>query len=393
MGRLKLFGFICLIIFCTDLSAQVRIRLFSNHSSESVVVSVTEGRYEINTFNRNPLTLTSGESVIISEYKDKLIVKIRNTKGFICDSLIFHGKTGTDSFSIRNSGAIPDRRFYSGDLQCLSDLGGLMIINICDVEKYISGVVMSEGGSGNHLEYSKTQAVLARTYMYKCFARHAIDRYNICDNTHCQVFNGLSTDPSINKAVLQTRDLVILAEDSTLIEAAFHSNCGGETVSSEDVWMVSKPYLKSVVDPYCLNSRNAKWEKSVSLHDWQEFIKQSGYTEDNTSASTYSFEQKDRLSEFKKGSVSIPLKTIRSEMNLRSTFFSLFPERDLIIFKGRGYGHGVGLCQEGAMTMANKGYNYKQIIGFYYSGVIVSNIKDAIITENPIYTPIQVIEG
>ena len=197
--------------------------------------------------------------------------------GFICDSVLFTGKTGNDSFSLRINGNAPVRQYYSGDLQCFPDLGTLVMINICDIEKYIAGVVKAEGGSGKNIEYFKTQAVIARTYMYKYFDKHLSDRYNVCDNTHCQAFNGLSSDSLINRAALETKGLVILDQDSTLIISAFHSNCGGETSSSEDVWLTGQPYLKSVIDPYCLSSRNATWEKRISLNEWIEYIKKSGY--------------------------------------------------------------------------------------------------------------------
>ena len=69
---------------------------------------------------------------------------------------------------------------------------------------------------------------------------------------------------------------------------------------------------------------------------------------------------------------------MRLDLNLRSTFFSVFASGDSMILKGRGYGHGVGLCQEGAMVMASKGFSYREIINFYYSGVIISDIKNAV---------------
>lgn len=75
----------------------------------------------------------------------------------------------------------------------------------------------------------------------------------------------------------------------------------------------------------------------------------------------------------------MPLRTIRSELDLRSTFFSVVAKGDTIILEGRGYGHGVGLCQEGAMEMAVKGFNYQQIIDFYYFGVLITDIKNAIV--------------
>ena len=78
----------------------------------------------------------------------------------------------------------------------------------------------------------------------------------------------------------------------------------------------------------------------------------------------FTFIQKNRQDYYRTGSFTVPLITLRTELNLRSTFFSVFADGDSIILKGRGYGHGVGLCQEGAMTMAEEGNNYRQIIRF-----------------------------
>jgi stage II sporulation protein D len=359
-------------------SGQVKVRLFSLISPESALFYVTEGKYEINSYSGENLFVLKGEPVIISKYNGKLAVKTRDSKGFTCDSVTFTGKTGNDFFSIRINKNTPVRQNYSGDLQCFPDLGTLVLINNCNIEQYISGVVKAEGGSGKNEEYFKTQAIIARTYMYKYFDKHMTDGYNVCDNTHCQAFNGVSSDTLINRAALGTAGQVILAPDSTLIISAFHSNCGGETSSSEDVWLTSQPYLKSVVDPYCLSSRNSTWEKRLSLNDWVDYLKKSGYS-GNSDSLAFSFIQKTRVPAYKTGSFTIPLRTIRTDLNLRSTFFSLLVDKDYVILKGRGYGHGVGLCQEGAMEMAVRGFNYKQIIDFYYTGVIITDIKNAVV--------------
>jgi stage II sporulation protein D len=377
-GRLKILFIFLLAVFCTIGSAQVKIRLFANQAPESAVLSVTEGTYELNLFNGEILSVFKNEPVIITRYNGKLAVKKRNSKGFVCDSLILKGKTGNDSFSLMMNGESHLRQNYSGDLQCLPDLGTLVFINISDVEKYISGVVMAEGGAGKNLEYFKTQAIIARTYMYKYFDKHSSDKYNVCDNTHCQAYNGFSTDTLLNKATLETRGLVILDKDSSLIISAFHSNCGGETSSSDDVWLSGQPYLKSVVDPYCITSRNATWRKSYPVNEWLSYIRKSGYKGNIENPSIFNFHQDSRLTDYKIGSLKIPLRTIRADFNLRSTFFSVFAVGDSIILKGRGYGHGVGLCQEGAMEMAARGFNYKQIIDFYYFGVLISDIKNAV---------------
>jgi stage II sporulation protein D len=371
--------FYFLIIFCSVASGQVKIRLYANLSPGSAVFTTIGGSYEINIFNGEFITVSKGEPVVLMKFNGKIAVKTRNLKGFICDSILISGKTGNDYFSLRINGGALTKQYYSGDLQCFPDFGTLEFINKTDIDKYIAGVVMTEGGTGKNLEFFKTQAIIARTYMYKNFDKHSRDKYNLCDNTDCQAFNGLSFDSLLNKASIETRGLVILDKDSSLIISAFHSNCGGETSSPEDVWLSGQPYLKSVSDPYCIRSRSSTWQKSYSLSEWLKYIRRSGYTGIISDPSILNFSQENRLSDYKTASFSIPLRTMRSDLNLRSTFFSVVTEGDSVILKGKGYGHGVGLCQEGAMAMAAKGFRYRDIINFYYAGVIISDIKNAVL--------------
>jgi stage II sporulation protein D len=370
--------FLFLTGFWTSLPAQVKIRLFAEQFPETAIFSVTSGSYEINLYDGNSITALKDELVVIIKYNGKLVVKKRNEDSHICDSVVFSGKTGEDSFSLRVNGNLPAKQYYSGDLKCFPDFGTLLLINISDIEKYISGVVLAEGGTGHNIEFFKAQAIIARTYMYQNFSRHLIDKYNVCDDVHCQVFSGISTDSVLNKAVYETRDLVILDADNSLITAAFHSNCGGETSSSDDVWISGHKYLKTVTDPYCTSSRNATWSKSFTKDAWISYMSKIGYKGSVQDPSVFTFEQKSRLTNYTAGTFSIPLKTLRADLNLRSTFFSVSVIGDSVILKGRGYGHGVGFCQEGAMSMALKGYRYKDIINFYYSRVTVSDIKNAV---------------
>ena len=346
----------------------MKIRIFTNQAPESAVFSVTAGVYELNTFSGNRWIVKSGTLVAISKFNDRLVVKVMNDNAVICDSVLLEGKTGKDLFSLRISGKNIVRQNYSGDLKCLPDLGTLLFVNVCDIESYIAGVVRSEGGSGKFPEYFKTQAVIARTYMYRYMEKHAADHFNLCDDTHCQVFNGLTGDSLIIRAAVDTKDEIIIGPDTLPIIAAFHSNCGGETAPSEDVWITSQPYLRKVTDPHCNNSRNAHWSETMSTEAWTAYLKKSGYKEN---ASLLNFSQNTRSTFYKAGSFSLSLRQIRGDLNLRSTFFSVSVEGDSVVLKGRGYGHGVGLCQEGAMSMAAKGFNYRQIIGFYYTGVFI----------------------
>ena len=370
----------CLSFFsnCCFLSGQVKVRIYANQTPESVLFSVTGGKYQIDSFNGKNEIIKEGEMAIISKYNGKLVVKIISKTGFICDSVIFLGLTGNDSFALRTNGQAPVRQFYNGDLKCFPDLGTLVFVNISDIESYIAGVVKTEGGSGKNIEYLKTQAIIARTYMYKYFNKHASDFYNLCDNTHCQAFNGITKDTLITRATYSTSGQVILAPDSTLIISAFHSNCGGETSPSENVWLTEQIYLKRVIDPYCIKSRNAIWQKKLSINDWTAYLKKMGYNGSYGDSSLLNFSQRSRSNNYRVGNFSLPLSQIRMDLNLRSTFFFVTVAGDSVVFDGRGYGHGVGLCQEGAMEMADKGYDFKKIIGFYYPGVIISDIKNAL---------------
>ncbi len=360
--------FILLFIVKSAVSAQVKIRIFADQTPESAVFSVIAGEYELNTYSGDNWIIKPGTLVAISKFKDRLAVKVMNDTGIICDSVLLSGRTGTDIFSVRTYGKTQLRQSYSGDLKCLPDLSTLLFINICDVESYIAGVVKSEGGSGKNREYFKTQAVIARTYLYRYIDKHVADHFNLCDNTHCQSFNGLTSDTIIIRAAIETMGEVILGPDTLPIISAFHSNCGGETSPSEDVWLASQPYLRKVKDPYCLASRNARWNISISLEGWIAYLRKSGYTGSTGNTSLLNFSQLTRSTNYKAGEFSIPLRQIRSDLNLRSTFFSVAIVGDSAMFRGRGYGHGVGLCQEGAMEMAAKGFNYRQIIGFLLYG-------------------------
>jgi stage II sporulation protein D len=359
------------------LSSQVQIRLLTELRPEYLIFTVTSGKYVIKEGSGTIINLSTGENVILARYDGKIAVKVRGTSGFAADSLLFKGLTGDDYFSIRINKTEAVRRNYTGDLRCFPDLDALLLINDCDIEKYIAGVVRAEGGNGKNEEYFRTQAVIARTYTFRYFSKHKIDGFNLCDCSHCQAFNGISTDSIINNSVVHTKDLVITTPDSSLIISAFHSNCGGETSPSEYVWVTSQPYLTKVIDPYCLSSRNATWVKMISLSDWRDLLKRNGYQPVPNDTSAFNFDQPSRVPDYVTGSFKLPLRIIRTDLGLRSSFFSMAAEGDSLKLRGRGYGHGVGLCQEGAMAMSMKGFAFEEIINFYYPGVNIIRVKDA----------------
>ena len=380
---LRFFGLIiAFFLFSVSfVNGQVKVRLFASQLPESAIFTVVEGEYAFeglpNVFHKNDL-------VVISKYKDKLAVKPHQSQGFVVDSIILKPRTEASSFSLRINTLPAVTQFYNGDLACYHDLSTLVMINNCNLEDYIAGVVRAEGGANRPREYTKTQAIITRTYLFAHFDKHIHDRYNVCDDTHCQVFSGITSDPVINSASIETKGLVIIDKNGALISSSFHANCGGMTASSKDVWVSDLPYLRSVVDPHCANTRSSVWEKKYTLQEWTDYLKKSGYTGDISAPSTFNFPQSRRWTHYKVGSVSLTSEKMRSDLGLRSAFFSVVADNNSVTLKGRGYGHGVGLCQEGAMGMATKGNNYSEIISFYYSGVIITDLKNVKSASNTI---------
>lgn len=382
MTRKILIIIVILTAWVLKAPGQVKIRIFADQHASSAAFSVATGKYEIDIYDGKPVALSSGDPLILALYKGKIAVKIRDSRSFLCDSLNVRGLTGNDLFYFRVNGGGQIRKAYSGDLHCLPDLGILVFLNVTDTEKYIAGVVRTEGGTGRNIEYLKTQAILARTFLYRHMERHSIDRYHLCDNTHCQAFNGITSDPLITRAALETKGMVAIHTDSTLIISAFHSNCGGETSTSDNVWLSSHDHIQKVIDPYCTSSPNATWRKTIPLAEWVAYLGKSGYKPGSGKAVSYSFPQLTRQSDYRIGTFAIPFNRIRNDLNLKSAFFSVQHAGNQIVLRGRGYGHGVGLCQEGAMVMAARGFNFKEIIRFYYPDASVADIRYAKIVKN-----------
>lgn len=271
------------------------------------------------------------------------------------------------------SPVVKERRYQDG-FKITPSSNGLTLVNLVELDHYLSGVVESEGGGGKHLEYYKAQAILSRTYALKHLKRHRKDGFSLCDEVHCQAYhNGLRYTPKIQKAVEATHGIYIVDSISkVLVDGFFHANCGGQTSSADYIWKENIPYLQPFKDTFCIYTKQATWEKQIPKKEWRDFLVNNYFfpIEDSIYRSNmYTFEQIDRKVFYLSPHLGIPLRDIRFHFKLKSTYFSCYPEGEMVVFKGKGFGHGVGMCQEGAMSMADKGYDYQKILRHYFDGV------------------------
>ncbi|MCX7954376.1 MAG: SpoIID/LytB domain-containing protein [Bacteroidales bacterium] len=347
----------------------IKVALFYNKQVTEIFITPYFGSYNI--YVNDSLINNTSNSFLIRKINNSLELKILHDSTYICNTIHFKKKDSISALRLKVISPFTTDRYYNDDLYITNVNNNLRIINIVELEKYICGVVESETGYHNNIEYYKIQAILCRTYTLKNLGKHFDEGFNYCDDVHCQSYKGINYSKSSNtliyEAINSTHNLVIVDTLLNLIDAVYHANCGGQTMNAEDVWNSKRYYLRSIYDPYCKKKRNTLWNKVISLNEFNNFLNDNGFKVNINNE--YEFIQMQRRANLKINNESISLRKIREYFNLKSTFFNIKVKNDSVYFEGKGIGHGVGLCQDGAEQMTLEGFTFDNIINFYYKGV------------------------
>lgn len=370
----QLVFFIFALVLKVSIGQHLRIGVLRDHAVQRILFSYNNGSYSIlaDTFDFG--SILPNEYVDLSFTADKKIELKKGVEVLGTFSKVFLLENVANS-SITLTSKIPqvkDRK-YKNDFEILATNSSLTIVNVVDINNYLAGVVESEGGGGKELEYYKVQAIMCRTYALKNLTKHVKDSFQLCDRTHCQAYHQmLRFTPKIEEAVKQTEGIVLVDEHFDLAGTYFHANCGGQTSEAGHVWNTNLPYLNTFKDTFCIYTKQAAWETKISQQRWADFlVNKYNYPiyDSIYGPMIFTFNQPDRIAFFHDPSLGIPLRDIRQQFELKSTYFSCYPEGLNVVIRGRGVGHGVGLCQEGAMKMAKYGFSYKQIGLYYFPGL------------------------
>lgn len=350
----------------------VTIRIFSHLNIQAFTISPDIDIYDVVADGKVLFNNSAHPLVKFTLLQDSIEVKTFEANFGKFKSVQLRATTPNRSFKLKLNN--PDRkaRVYQDNLDISVEGNGLKLINEITLDNYIGGVVQAEAGRRSYAEFYKVQSILARTFALSHLQKHLAEGFALCDQTHCQAYFGKTTETEIMKAVNDTRDIVVVDENLNLIDAAFHSNSGGETANSEDVWGKKLSYLRSVNDSFSVKMPNARWERKMAKEDWLSYLKlKHNYPVQDSNArwKAITFRQDTRKPYLEANNVKVPLKNVRTDLQLKSTFFTIIPQGDSLLFRGRGFGHGVGMCQEGAMRMAKLGYKYSDMISFYYQNI------------------------
>lgn len=353
----------------------VNVRVFSHVSSiQSLRFTCSEGSYSF--YNGNTLLgqLEQGQSAHIQRVGGVIQVHLPDGHFSVKRNISIERNRWGAQFVVQLTSPSEGSRPFPDNLFIRTNGSKLELINQLYIEHYIAGVVEAEAGSKQVEEYYKVQAVICRTYSLKNLKRHQHEGFNLCDQVHCQAYKGRSRfSPFIKIATYETKGLVLVDSEIELINASYFSNCGGETEYSEKVWTYPLDYLQKVCDTFCSAQPHAHWQKTIAKSDWLNYIVEHplfpNYADAGYIQRAINYMPEGREEYFQDIDASIPLKTIRKDWGLRSTLFTIAPEGDSLLFQGYGFGHGVGLCQEGAMKMADLGYSFDDILHYYYRNV------------------------
>lgn len=266
-------------------------------------------------------------------------------------------------------------RWYRGRTHLVISEGGVTAVNHVEMDEYLYSVVGAEMSPNWHPEALKAQAVAARSYALYQKAKRGNAVYDVGDDTYWQVYVGMDKeDPNTIAAVSATSGQV-LAHDGNPIEAVFHASSGGHTEDVENIWQDPRPYLRGVPD-YDRNAPLFQWTETFSQSQLSGLLSGVGTVFDLQPTQTTPHGRAITVSLVGDGGTrSIDGDTVRSALNLPSTLFSVTPSGGSFSISGRGFGHGVGMSQWGALALAEGGYSYPQILGHYYQNTTLSQMQ------------------
>jgi len=343
-----------------------RVFLFAEDFYSRAQIKVKQGSYLLEAYNKDSTyTKAFGPDDVHPLYTFRAELIFNRAE---CDSIVI---TSQDTILIRvlRGKNWTEQRPYIGKLILRNNLIYLDAIARTSMEDYIAGVVEAEGGLAGRGSYLQAQAVLARTWLMTNEKKHIKDGYHVKDDQSSQAFKGVahgSHADQVMDAVRSVQDTVALYNGKPII-GFYHSNSGGQTALPNEVWSQSLPYCRKVVDPFSLKGSKLNWTTTHSWEQWTGYWNVEGVNW--TRAQWQEFFSKldsDRKSHWTIGEKSFKLETVRRAFKWRSTYVQGEITEAGVRITGLGFGHGVGMAQQGAMHMAASGFTWKEILDFYF---------------------------
>ena len=273
---------------------------------------------------------------------------------------------------------------YRGIAEISFNDRGLLAVNELPLEDYLVGLINCEISSAWPIEAIKAQAVIARTYAVNRRESRRNALYHLESSVIDQVYNGCEIEDNRARRGVSETAGEVLTYNGAVIQAFYHSNCGGKTEAAENVWGTSIPYLKGVDCQYCQVSPSTAWDQKLTLKEIEDKLRAAGYkaaglTDIRAGVRNNRGRLKNVVAVTQRGEVAVPGDQFRKAVGygvIKSTNFTVRVVNNDVLFSGLGNGHGVGLCQWGAKQRALEGFSYAEILSYYYPGTELKKLSD-----------------
>jgi len=376
---------------------KVRVLLHKNLSSRNIfihgkvnIVSKTL-RIGISSGNLNILFVDEN-TVQISAFGRSAEIALPCTLSFVSGASTASTGSATECFSDGD-------KKYRGGIIFTGDKQGFSIINYVDVEDYLRGVVPLEIGvrPESDFEALKAQAVAARTYALARVLRMNSREFDLLPTVSDQVYGGANPEYKLSdSAIVSTKGIVMLGANGLLLDAFYHATCAGKTAAVNEVWnsspnpsLVSRNDTRENGESFCRHANTYSWRETWTIQQFSQILQKysrqtSGETPfDGTvkSLSVQSRTPSGRVASLKvvsdRGTYYYGRDRVRfvlrrptnDEGILRSARFDIKIQGSQVIATGSGFGHGIGLCQNGALGRSRAGQNFREILSAYYTDI------------------------
>lgn len=371
------------------------------HAAQSIRVLLAPDVQQLEVHTDQTIWVTDEHDQAWS-YRPVLRIKVRghalilNGKPVVCDQLTL--RAGNHDLKLWLNGNARRTGLHTSDdkgalqisgvIQLVRRGKGLLLVNHVELEEYVKGVVPAEVNPTWHPEMLKVQAVATRTYALYQHMLSSTRDYDVVAGIQDQVYRGRQgIDARVTEAVESTRGLVVTHQGAP-IYAAFSSTAAGITEDAMTVWSKDLPYLKGVECPFDIESPYYQWKTSIKVDILEKNLRQHGFAVGTISAITpLTYSRAGRVATLRivdsNGELILRGEDLRKTVGytvVPSTQFTVESIGQDIVFSGYGAGHAVGLCQWGAKELAELGYSFSSILGYYYPG---TELRDASLTQAP----------